>query len=91
MALAVAVAAALSIISPAAALSVLAPRRLQLGSVNNAAPCGRFDFDGSSIIGVADLLLTLGAFGQSVANPAAARFDLNDSGSVDVGDLLLRE
>jgi hypothetical protein len=53
------------------------------------ASCEAADLDGSGIVDVADLLLTLGAFGQSSANPAATAFDLSGNGSVDVSDLLL--
>ena len=53
------------------------------------ASCEAADLNGSGIVDVADLLLTLGAFGQSAANPAAAAFDLSGNGSVDVSDLLL--
>ena len=64
-------------------------RLLQQQQPAVAASCEAADLDGSGTVDVADLLLTLGAFGQSAANPAAAAFDLSGNGSVDVSDLLL--
>lgn len=50
---------------------------------------GGADLNHSGRVDVADLLLALGAFGQSAADPVIASFDLSGNGSIDVADLLL--